>query len=144
MTILLAAMALAVRWTCAAQAGEARTRYTIKRGDVAIDVIDEGKGPLMVLLPSSGRDSEDYDAVAEGLAKGGFHVLRPQPRGDGASPGPTEGITLHDLGNDVAVTIENARDGRAVVVGTSDRANENRSCRDRVVASEGPLLKRAG
>ncbi|MFG1371983.1 alpha/beta hydrolase [Xanthobacter oligotrophicus] len=117
MKMLLAAMALAISWTCVAQAGEARTRYTIKRGDVAIDVIDEGKGPLMVLLPSSARDSEDYDAVAEGLAKAGFRVLRPQPRGAGASVGPTEGITLHDLADDVAVTIETARDGRAIVVG---------------------------
>ncbi|WP_203193862.1 alpha/beta fold hydrolase [Xanthobacter dioxanivorans] len=117
MRILLAAMAFAIGWTCVAQAGEARTRYTIKRGDVAIDVIDEGRGPLMVLLPSSARDSEDYDAVAEGLAKAGFRVLRPQPRGAGASTGPTEGITLHDLANDVAFTIENARDGRAIVVG---------------------------
>jgi pimeloyl-ACP methyl ester carboxylesterase len=84
---------------------------------VAIDVIDEGKGPLMVLLPSAGRDSEDHDKVAEGLATAGFRVLRPQPRGAGKSTGPTEGITLHDLAKDVALTIENAQDGQAIIVG---------------------------
>lgn len=117
MRIFVAAMALAAGWACAAEAVELRQRYTVQRGDVAVDVIDEGKGPLMVLLPSSARDSEDYDAVAEGLAKAGFRVLRPQPRGAGASAGPTEGITLHDLANDVALAIGNARDGRAIVVG---------------------------
>lgn len=117
MRILGALAALAVGWNCAIQAAEARERYTISRGDVTVDVIDEGSGPLMILLPSSARDSEDYDAVADGLAGTGFRVLRPQPRGAGASKGPTEGITLHDLGNDVALTIENAKAGRAVIVG---------------------------
>jgi pimeloyl-ACP methyl ester carboxylesterase len=28
-----------------------------------------------------------------------------------------EGITLHDLANDVALTIENAQDGQAIIVG---------------------------
>ncbi|MDI4663047.1 alpha/beta hydrolase [Xanthobacter autotrophicus] len=117
MKIFVAAMALAAGWACAAEAADVRHRYTVQRGDVTVDVIDEGRGPLMVLLPSSARDSEDYDAVAEGLAKAGFRVLRPQPRGAGASSGPTEGITLHDLANDVALAIENARDGRAIVAG---------------------------
>jgi pimeloyl-ACP methyl ester carboxylesterase len=64
-----------------------------------------------------GENSEDYDRVAEGLAMAGFRVLRPQPRGAGKSIGPTAGITLHDLANDVALTIENARDGQAIIVG---------------------------
>ncbi len=111
------ALALVSVWSGGVEAAEGRTRHTITRGDVAIDVIDEGKGPLMVLLPSSARDSEDYDTVAEGLAKAGYRVLRPQPRGVGASRGPTKGLTLHDLGDDVALTIESARGGKAIVVG---------------------------
>jgi pimeloyl-ACP methyl ester carboxylesterase len=101
----------------AALAAESHKRYVISRDDVTIDVIDEGNGPLMVLLPSSGRDSEDYDKVAEGLTRAGFHVLRPQPRGPGKSTGFAEGITLHDVANDVALTIENAQDGKAIIVG---------------------------
>ena len=42
-------------------------------------------------LPSLARDSEDYDAVAEGLAAAGYRVLRPQPRGIGRSTGPMRG-----------------------------------------------------
>jgi pimeloyl-ACP methyl ester carboxylesterase len=95
---------------------ESHKRYIISHDDVAIHVIDEGNGPLMVLLPSAGRDSEDYDKVAEGLAMAGFRVLRPQPRGAGKSTGLKEGITLHDLANDVALTIENAQDAQAIIV----------------------------
>ena len=62
-----------------------RTRGLVKYDTVEIDLIAEGRGPLIVLLPSRGRDSEDYDEVAAGLAKEGFRVLRPQPRGMHAS-----------------------------------------------------------
>ena len=110
-------MALTLCWCFAAHAAESHKRYVISRDDITIDVIDEGSGPLMVLLPSAGRDSEDYDKVAEGLAMAGFRVLRPQPRGAGKSIGLMEGITLHDLANDVALTIENAQDGQAIIVG---------------------------
>ena len=63
------------------------------------------------------RDSEDYDAVAEGLAEAGFRVLRPQPRGIGASTGAMTGISLHDFANDIAEVITSLGNGRAVIVG---------------------------
>ena len=70
-----------------------------------------------MLLPSRGRDSEDYDEVAAGLAKEGFRVLRPQPRGMHASKGPLKDITLHDLARDIATVIERENAGPAVIVG---------------------------
>ena len=70
-----------------------------------------------MLLPSRGRDSEDYDEVAAGLAKEGFRVLRPQPRGMHASKGPLKDITLHDLARDVATVIARENAGPAVIVG---------------------------
>ena len=82
-----------------------------------VDLIAEGRGPLIVLLPSRGRNSEDYDEVAAGLAKEGFRVLRPQPRGMHASKGPLKDITLHDLARDVATVIERENAGPAVIVG---------------------------
>jgi pimeloyl-ACP methyl ester carboxylesterase len=93
-----------------------RKREVVKYADVEIDVIAEGTGPLVVLLPSRGRDSYDYDEVAEGLAQEGFRVLRPQPRGIGQSKGPMTGITLHDFANDVAAVIRHYG-GSAVIVG---------------------------
>jgi pimeloyl-ACP methyl ester carboxylesterase len=100
-----------------ADAYAARSRQIIRYDGVAIDVIIEGQGPAIVLLPSLARDSEDYDAVAEGLAAAGFRVLRPQPRGIGASTGPMTGISLHDFARDVAEVITQLGGGRAVVVG---------------------------
>jgi pimeloyl-ACP methyl ester carboxylesterase len=94
-----------------------RARTLVKYDNVEIDTIVEGKGPLVVLLPSRGRDSEDYDAVAAGLAKEGFRVLRPQPRGMHASKGPLKDISLHDLARDVATVIARENAGPAVIVG---------------------------
>jgi len=94
-----------------------RTREIVAAGDARIEVIAEGKGPVVVLLPSRGRDSEDYDEVASGIAKAGYRVLRPQPRGTGASAGPMKALTLHDFARDVAAVIEHAGGGPAVVAG---------------------------
>lgn len=117
--LLLAALLLV--GGCAAPAPEAdpaaRSDYTVARGDVSIRVVAEGAGPTILLLPSRGRDSLDYDAVAEGIADQGYRVLRPQPRGIAGSTGPLDGITLHDLAADVAGVIEDAGTGPAVIVG---------------------------
>jgi pimeloyl-ACP methyl ester carboxylesterase len=94
-----------------------RAREFVRHDGVTIDVIVEGDGPAIVLLPSLARDSEDYDEVAEGLAQAGFRVLRPQPRGIGRSAGPMRGISLHDLARDIAEVIKALGSGRAVVVG---------------------------
>jgi pimeloyl-ACP methyl ester carboxylesterase len=86
--------------------------------DVRIEVIAEGRGPLIVMLPSRGRGAEDFDGVAGELVKAGFRVLRPQPRGAALSLGPMQNLTLHDLARDVAAVIRNAGDGGpAIIVG---------------------------
>lgn len=92
-------------------------RILIHRGDTQIEILSQGAGPLIVLLPSLGRGAEDFDAIAERLAAAGFRVLRPQPRGIGQSKGPMSGIDLHDYANDIAAVIEHAAGGRAFVVG---------------------------
>ncbi|MGL4291441.1 MAG: alpha/beta fold hydrolase [Phreatobacter sp.] len=103
--------------TTGAGAEPGRTRGLVAHGAVRIDVIAEGQGPLIVMLPSRGRDSEDYDAVAEAIAAEGFRVLRPQPRGIGQSRGPMDGLTLHDFAGDIAAVIRAERAGPAVIVG---------------------------
>jgi pimeloyl-ACP methyl ester carboxylesterase len=94
-----------------------RAREFVRHDGVTIDVIVEGDGPAIVLLPSLARDSEDYAEDADGLATAGFRVLRPQPRGIGRSTGPMRGISLHDLARDIAEVIKALGSGRAVVVG---------------------------
>jgi pimeloyl-ACP methyl ester carboxylesterase len=86
--------------------------------DIRIEVLAEGRGPLIVMLPSRGRGAEDFDGVADELVKAGFRVLRPQPRGAALSRGPMQNLTLHDLASDVAAVIRNAGDGGpAIIVG---------------------------
>src|ERR1700753_1876547 len=86
--------------------------------DIRIEVAAEGRGPLVVMLPSRGRGAEDFDDVANELVKAGFRVLRPQPRGAALSLGPMQNLTLHDLARDIAVVIRNAGDGGpAIIVG---------------------------
>lgn len=94
-----------------------RTRGIVAYDEVRLDVIAEGSGPLVILLPSRGRGSEDFDAVAAGIAAAGFRVLRPQPRGAGLSAGPMKGLTLHDYARDMAEVIKHEGGGPAVMVG---------------------------
>jgi pimeloyl-ACP methyl ester carboxylesterase len=92
-------------------------RKLLECGDARIEVIAQGAGPLVLMLPSRGRGAEDFDAVAAGVAAAGYRVLCPQPRGAGRSTGSMSGITLHDLANDVAAVIRNEHAGPAVIVG---------------------------
>jgi len=94
-----------------------RTRDVVRRDNVTIEVIAEGRGPLIVLLPSLGRDSEEFDPVAARLASAGFRVLRPQPRGYGRSVGPMENLTLHDFARDLAAVLELENAGPAILAG---------------------------
>lgn len=86
-------------------------------GPVQIDVLVDGAGPAIVMLPSSQRDSLDFDDVARRIASAGFTVLRPQPRGMLNSRGSMPGLTLNDLARDVALVISRLGDGRAIVAG---------------------------
>ena len=114
------------------------TRSIVARGDTQIEVLSQGGGPLIVLLPSLGRGAEDFDAIAARVAAAGFRVVRPQPRGIGASRGPMTGIDLHDYANDVAAVIESQKGGPAFVVG---HAFGNRVAR--LLATTRPELVRA-
>jgi pimeloyl-ACP methyl ester carboxylesterase len=95
----------------------AELRFFVDRGPAHIEVIAQGAGPVLVILPSLGRGAEDYKVVAKLLAEERFRVLRPQPRGVGRSTGPMSGQTLHDLAADIAAVIGHEKSGPAVVVG---------------------------
>jgi pimeloyl-ACP methyl ester carboxylesterase len=122
------------------QAGStgAPPRTLVTRGDVRIEVLAQGQGNVVVLLPSLGRGAGDFDAVAERLAGAGYRVLRPQPRGIGGSRGPLAGIDLHDCAADVAAVIAQDDNGPAFVVG---HAFGNRVAR--MLATDRPELVRA-
>lgn len=94
-----------------------RERGLVTIGDATIDLVSEGRGRLLVLIPSKARDSLDFDDVAAGIASAGFRVLRPQPRGALASTGPGEGVRLEDLAADIAGLIVREAAGPAIIVG---------------------------
>lgn len=101
----------------AATAFGQRTREVVDAGPAKIEVIAEGKGPVIVLLASLGRDPEEFDSVAERLVRGGFRVLRPEPRGWAKSEGPLERLTLHDLAKDLAAVLRHEHSGPAILAG---------------------------
>jgi pimeloyl-ACP methyl ester carboxylesterase len=75
------------------------------------------RAPLIVLVPSFGRDSEDFGAVASGLCAAGMRVLCPRPRGvDGADVRLT-GLTYADWAGDLLAVIVAESAGPAIVVG---------------------------
>ena len=100
----------------AAVAGN-RNVAMVSDGLTSIEVVVQGEGPVIVMLPSRGRDSLDYDEVAQGLAQLGYTVLRPQPRGIGKSVGKLDGLTLHDFAADIAMVIRQFSKEPCIIVG---------------------------
>jgi pimeloyl-ACP methyl ester carboxylesterase len=118
-------------------------RFAVTRGEISIEVLADsdgldGDGAPIVLLPSLGRGAEDFVSIAARLAAAGFRVLRPQPRGIGASRGPLAEMDLHDCAADIAAVIAAVRCGPAFVVG---HAFGNRVAR--MLATDRPDLVRA-
>jgi pimeloyl-ACP methyl ester carboxylesterase len=89
----------------------------VTSGAARLEVLTQGHGPAIVLVPSLGRGATDFDAIAQKLDAVGYRVLRPQPRGIGNSAGPWTGVKLEDLAADIAAVIENDQGGPAFVVG---------------------------
>jgi len=110
-------MAVAATGVLAQAVAPTSGRELLQDGGVAIDVLVDGTGPAVVLLPSSQRDSLDFDKVARQIARAGYRVLRPQPRGMGNSRGPMEGLNLSVLARDVVLAVDRLGGGRAVIVG---------------------------
>lgn len=90
----------------------------VEVGNLTLQVLKEGSGPAVVMIPSYGRDAgEDFDRFSELLAGAGFLVLRPQPRGIGESTGLADSVSALDQANDVAIVVERLAGGKAVLVG---------------------------
>lgn len=101
-------------------AAEIVERQVVEHGPAQIEVLAQGSGPIVVLLPSLARGAEDFDQIARLVAAAGYRVIRPEPRGIGRSAGPMEGLLLYDLAADVAVAIEadaGGRPGPVIVAG---------------------------
>jgi pimeloyl-ACP methyl ester carboxylesterase len=82
-----------------------------------VEVLAEGSGPLVVMLPSAARGAGDLVEVASLIAARGFRVLRVEPRGSGLTEGPHLGIRLRELADDIARVVRAQKAGPAIVVG---------------------------
>lgn len=94
-----------------------QARLTVTRGDVRLDVLAQGSGRPIIMLPSLGRGATDFTGIAARVAASGYRVLCPQPRGIGASTSPRPYADLQDCAADVAAVIETLADGPAFVTG---------------------------
>lgn len=120
-----------------ARTAAAVTSTIVRRGPVSIEVLAQGAGHRVVLLPSLGRGASDFDVMAERIAAAGYRVLRPQPRGIGRSRSPAPYADLHDCAADIAAVIEADGGGAALVAG---HAFGNRVAR--MLATDRPDLVR--
>lgn len=68
-----------------------------------LEVLEDGPagGRCILMVPSLGRGASDFDDLARRLSAQGFRVLRPQPRGIGASAPYAKDVTLVALADDI-------------------------------------------
>lgn len=103
-------------------ASAARRHDSVRRFDLpvaggSLDVMVEGNGSPVLMIPSFGRGREDFDMLARTMVSHGYTVIRPQPRGVGASLNQKSDFALQDMGNDAAAVVRAVGLGPAVVVG---------------------------
>jgi pimeloyl-ACP methyl ester carboxylesterase len=119
LALSMAAGARAAATTCAGPPPRVHATE-VAYDDVMLSVLDQGAGPVVVMIPSLGRGAGDFDDLACRVSAAGFRVIRPQPRGVEGSRGPSKGVTLRDLASDIAHVITASGAGRAVVLGHAD------------------------
>jgi pimeloyl-ACP methyl ester carboxylesterase len=88
-----------------------------QRSNSTVEVLVDGAGPLVLMIPSLGRGAEDFEDLSRAVVKAGYRVARLQPRGIGRSSGTMEKLSLRDLADDAAAGIEAAGGGPVVVLG---------------------------
>jgi pimeloyl-ACP methyl ester carboxylesterase len=74
----------------------------VKLADSSIEYFSRGEGEAIVLLPGGTLTVGYLDALADALAKAGFRVVGINFRGSGKSTGPSVGVTLQTMAEDVA------------------------------------------
>lgn len=95
--------------------GRRSVLLTQARHDLEVTVEGREDGPPLLMLPSSQRDAGDFDESAGMLAAAGFRVLRPWPRGMGASNGTLEGLSLYTLAADAVFALQRLGCGQPAI-----------------------------
>lgn len=113
---LLIALVLAAVSAASAPHAEEAVIKSVTNGKATITYRTQGDGPLILFIPSQGRGTEEFGALAERLAARGYRGLWVDPRGIGASKGPMEAVSFHDFADDYAAIIRK-EGGQAIVAG---------------------------
>lgn len=93
-------------------------RRTLQANGVRFSLLEEGKGPLVLLLHGFPDTAHTWDAVRPALARAGFHAVSPFMRGYAPTSIPAKPAYDADtLGRDVLALIEALGKKRAIVVG---------------------------
>lgn len=96
---------------------EKRVVTTSSGRDIFYECLEsEGCVEPIVLIASTGRGGRDFHHLSHALSTLGFKAMAPHPRGIEGTEGPLEGLSFHDLADDVAEVIR-AEGGPAIVVG---------------------------
>jgi pimeloyl-ACP methyl ester carboxylesterase len=109
-----------------------------KLPDGTVEVLVDGAGPLVLMIPSLGRGAEDFEDLSRAVVSGGYRVARLQMRGVGGSLGKMDGLSMSDFVTQAVAGIIAAGGGPAVVLG---HAGGQRLAR--MVAAARPDLVRA-
>jgi pimeloyl-ACP methyl ester carboxylesterase len=89
----------------------------VKRPESNIEYFSRGEGEAVVLLPGGTLTVGYLDGLAEALAKAGYRVVGINFRGSGNSTGPSNGVTLQTMADDVAGVIQALKLGSVNVAG---------------------------
>jgi pimeloyl-ACP methyl ester carboxylesterase len=103
--ILAAGLIGALAFATSVQAQTVETGL-VKLRDSNIEYFSRGEGEPIVLLPGGTLTVGYLDGLAEALAKAGYRVIGINLRGSGKSTGPSKGVTLQTMANDVAGVIQ--------------------------------------
>lgn len=79
-------------------------RY-VEVGDATLRVESQGDGPPVVMHPSLGRWSRDFDLLVDAVVRAGFNTITIDPRGIGESSAPVAPMTLQKCADDVVAVI---------------------------------------
>ena len=89
----------------------------VKLADSNIEYFSRGEGEAIVLLPGGTLTVGYLDGLAEALAKAGYRVVGINFRDSGKSTGPSDGVTLQTMADDVAGVTEALKLGPVNVAG---------------------------
>jgi pimeloyl-ACP methyl ester carboxylesterase len=89
----------------------------VKLADSNIEYFSRGKGETIVLLPGGTLTVGYLDGLAEALAKAGYRVVGINFRNSGKSTGPSKGVTLQTMAEDVAGVVKHLELGPVHMAG---------------------------